>query len=102
MKGVGALLAVLLLAAPAAAQPPKSGGVINLMQREELAVGFAIHETATIATVWPAGQVTVLACKSTAKSSLVRPPGTAAGRGIGLIVCACPAARSAARVAPPP
>ena len=52
MKGVGALLAVLLLAAPAAAQPPKSGGVINLMQREELAVGFAIHETATIATVW--------------------------------------------------
>ena len=24
------------------------------MQREELAVGFAIHETATIATVWPA------------------------------------------------
>lgn len=24
------------------------------MQREELAVGFAIHETATIATIWPA------------------------------------------------
>jgi peptide/nickel transport system substrate-binding protein len=28
--------------------------VLNAMQREELAVGFAIHETATIATVWPA------------------------------------------------
>ncbi|MDP2701748.1 MAG: ABC transporter substrate-binding protein [Candidatus Rokubacteria bacterium] len=49
-----ALGAALLLAAPAAAQTPRPGGVINLMQREELAVGFAIHETATIATVWPA------------------------------------------------
>jgi peptide/nickel transport system substrate-binding protein len=51
---VGMFLAVLLLATQAAAQAPKTGGVINLMQREELAVGFAIHETATIATVWPA------------------------------------------------
>ena len=49
-----ALGAALLLASPAAAQTPRPGGVINLMQREELAVGFAIHETATIATVWPA------------------------------------------------
>jgi hypothetical protein len=55
-----------------------------------------------IATVWPAGQVTVLACRSTVKSSLVNPPGTAAGSGIGLIVWTCPAAVSAARVAPLP
>jgi hypothetical protein len=54
MRFFAALGAALLLAAPAAAQTPRPGGVINLMQREELAVGFAIHETATIATVWPA------------------------------------------------
>ena len=47
-------LALVLLPAAASAESPKSGGVLNLMQREELAVGFAIHETATIATVWPA------------------------------------------------
>jgi peptide/nickel transport system substrate-binding protein len=54
MKLVGMVAVALCLASPATAQTPKSGGVINLMQREELAVGFAIHETATIATVWPA------------------------------------------------
>ena len=46
MVGLGAV--------PAFAQTPKSGGILNVMQREELAVGFAIHETATIATIWPA------------------------------------------------
>jgi len=54
MRPFAALATALLLAAPAAAQTPRPGGVINLMQREELAVGFAIHETATIATIWPA------------------------------------------------
>ena len=54
MKRLGLLVALLALASPAAAQAPRPGGVITLMQREELAVGFAIHETATIATVWPA------------------------------------------------
>src|SRR5882724_2977170 len=54
MRRVSMLAFAVLLAWPATAQTPKSGGVINLMQREELAVGFAIHETATIATVWPA------------------------------------------------
>ncbi len=54
MKLVGTVAVALFLASPATAQTPKTGGVINLMQREELAVGFAIHETATIATVWPA------------------------------------------------
>jgi peptide/nickel transport system substrate-binding protein len=54
MRLLGVLAIALLVTAPAAAQTPKPGGVINLMQREELAVGFAIHETATIATIWPA------------------------------------------------
>ena len=54
MKLVGMVAVALFLGSPAAAQTPKSCGVINLMQREELAVGFTIHETATIATVWPA------------------------------------------------
>ena len=39
---------------PAAPSPGKPGGVLNLLQREELTTGFSIHETATIATVWPA------------------------------------------------
>src|SRR5438094_5718573 len=40
--------------APQASQTPKSGGGLNMMLREDLAQGFAIHETATISTVWPA------------------------------------------------
>src|SRR5216110_3159170 len=40
--------------APQASQAPKSGGVLSLMLREDLPQGFAIHETATISTVWPA------------------------------------------------
>src|SRR3989441_3159254 len=49
-------LLTLTLASPATteAQTPKSGGVLNMMLREDLAQGFAIHETATISTVWPA------------------------------------------------
>jgi peptide/nickel transport system substrate-binding protein len=57
-----ALALVSLLTAPATAvaqtarafAPGKSGGVLNVMQREDLATGFSIHETATIATIWPA------------------------------------------------
>jgi hypothetical protein len=55
---------------------------------------------AAMATVWPAGQVTVPAARS--RSRLVTPPGTAGRSGIGLIVWAWPAAVSAARVSPPP
>ena len=33
---------------------PKSGGTLNITQREDLPQGFAIHETSTISTVWPA------------------------------------------------
>jgi peptide/nickel transport system substrate-binding protein len=32
----------------------KRGGVLNIMQRGDLAQGFSIHETSTIDTVWPA------------------------------------------------
>ncbi len=51
-----ALALVAVVGAPAAAfaQAPKYGGVLNVMQREELPQGFSIHETSTIATVWPA------------------------------------------------
>jgi peptide/nickel transport system substrate-binding protein len=39
---------------PAVAQAPKTGGTLNVTQREDLPQGFAIHETSTISTVWPA------------------------------------------------
>jgi peptide/nickel transport system substrate-binding protein len=57
MSGRGTVAAVLLAlvaASPALGQAPKPGGVLNLMQREELPQGLSIHETSTIATVWPA------------------------------------------------
>src|SRR5919198_6134903 len=62
IAALGIVLVLLTLAvatpatsqAPQASQTPKSGGVLNMMLREDLAQGFAIHETATISTVWPA------------------------------------------------
>jgi peptide/nickel transport system substrate-binding protein len=50
---LAALLVALVTGTPAVSQTPKSGGVMNVMQREDLPQGFAIHETATISTVWP-------------------------------------------------
>src|SRR5215831_11897314 len=38
---------------PALAQTPKPGGHLNVMQREDLPQGFAIHETSTISTSFP-------------------------------------------------
>src|SRR5213594_1561519 len=35
-------------------QAPKSGGWLTLRLREDLPQGFAIHESATISTMWPA------------------------------------------------
>ena len=53
--GAFVLVAVLLLSgAPVAGQSPKTGGTLNVMLREDLSQGFAIHETATISVVWPA------------------------------------------------
>jgi peptide/nickel transport system substrate-binding protein len=39
---------------PAESQTPKSGGSLNVMLREDLPQGFAIHETSTISVVFPA------------------------------------------------
>src|SRR5262245_63143015 len=50
----GFVLAALALAAPAQSQTPKSGGTLNVMLREDLSQGFAIHESSTISTVFPA------------------------------------------------
>src|SRR5581483_2173921 len=38
---------------PKSGGTPKYGGHLNIMQREDLAQGFAVHETSTIATSWP-------------------------------------------------
>jgi peptide/nickel transport system substrate-binding protein len=50
------LVASVHAASPAPAPaitPGKPGGVLNVWQREELVQGFSIHESATIATLWP-------------------------------------------------
>ena len=49
-------LAALLVgaAAPVWGQTPKPGGVLQLRLREDLPQGFAMHETVTISTMWPA------------------------------------------------
>jgi hypothetical protein len=55
-----------------------------------------------IGAVRPAGHLTMPADRSMRKSWMVNPPGIALASGSGLIVWGWPAARSAARVAPPP
>lgn len=56
---VGLVLAAVIVTVigttSATAQAPKPGGSLSVMLREDLPQGFAIHETATISTVWPAG-----------------------------------------------
>jgi peptide/nickel transport system substrate-binding protein len=47
------LVVAAFVATPATSQTPRSGGVLTVMQREDLPQGFAIHETSTISTVWP-------------------------------------------------
>src|SRR6266511_3526590 len=48
---MGAL--ALIVAAPAPAQTPQAGGHLNVMLREDLPQGFAVHETSTISTSYP-------------------------------------------------
>src|SRR4029434_8573366 len=48
-----ALGALPLVTSPAVAQTPKPGGHINVMLREDLPQGFAVHETSTISVSFP-------------------------------------------------
>jgi len=50
---IGVTALVVLTASPALGQEPKAGGWITLRLREDLPQGFAIHESATISTMWP-------------------------------------------------
>jgi hypothetical protein len=70
-------------------------------QREHQRAKLA-PEAAVIVAVAPAGHLAVAAAWSMPKSWMVNPPGTALESGSGLIVWSCSAARSAARVSPPP
>ena len=54
MKHLATAVLVVLLAWPVFAQAPKAGGTLNLRLREDLPQGFAIHESPTISTLWPA------------------------------------------------
>jgi peptide/nickel transport system substrate-binding protein len=51
---VGVLVVLLMAALPAFGQTPRAGGWLNLRLREDLPQGFAIHESPTISTMWPA------------------------------------------------
>jgi peptide/nickel transport system substrate-binding protein len=53
LAGLVLTCVMVLPPAPALAQTPKSGGWLNITQREDLPQGFSIHETQTSSTVWP-------------------------------------------------
>jgi peptide/nickel transport system substrate-binding protein len=52
--GLSLVVLVVLAASPTLGREPKYGGELTLRLREDLPQGFAIHETATISTLWPA------------------------------------------------
>ena len=54
LPAIGLAVLVVLTAFPSQGQAPKSGGWLTLRLREDLPQGFAIHESATISTMWPA------------------------------------------------
>src|SRR3989441_12000980 len=57
MRWIVAVVSIALVAlgeAPAIGQTPKPGGRLNLRLREDLPQGFAINESPTISTMWPA------------------------------------------------
>src|SRR5882724_441210 len=54
LPAIGLALLVLLTGFPSSGQAPKSGGWLTLRLREDLPQGFAIHESPTISTMWPA------------------------------------------------
>jgi peptide/nickel transport system substrate-binding protein len=43
-----------LVGTPASGQSPRPGGVLTVAQREDTPQGFAIHESSTVSTTWPA------------------------------------------------
>jgi peptide/nickel transport system substrate-binding protein len=54
MLGLGLVAAIVAGGVSlAAAQAPKSGGTLNIMQREDLPQGFAVHESSTVSTSFP-------------------------------------------------
>ena len=54
LPAIGLAGLVILTSVPSQGQAPKSGGWLTLRLREDLPQGFAIHESATISTMWPA------------------------------------------------
>jgi peptide/nickel transport system substrate-binding protein len=54
LLAIGLAGLVVLTALPSQGQAPRSGGWLTLRLREDLPQGFAIHESATISTMWPA------------------------------------------------
>src|SRR5437588_477596 len=54
LPAIGLAGLVILTGVPSQGQAPKSGGWLTLRLREDLPQGFAIHESATISTMWPA------------------------------------------------
>jgi peptide/nickel transport system substrate-binding protein len=51
---VAVALSFIVAPSGALAQAPRPGGMLTLIQREDPPQGFAIHETSTISSVWPA------------------------------------------------
>ena len=54
LPAIGLAGLVILTSVPSQGQAPTSGGWLTLRLREDLPQGFAIHESATISTMWPA------------------------------------------------
>src|SRR5215510_14045351 len=52
--GFGLVTLAVLAASPLLGQTPRSGGWLTLRLREDLPQGFAINESPTISTMWPA------------------------------------------------
>src|SRR5256712_8632744 len=54
LLAVGSAALIVLAGSPSLGQVPKTGGVLSLRLREDLPQGFAISESPTISTMWPA------------------------------------------------
>ena len=51
---IALVLGLMAAASPTLGETPRTGGTLNLRLREDLPQGFAIHESPTISTMWPA------------------------------------------------